>query len=88
MENLKLPASPFFEWNKAGYGEAVTIEFSDGSAYHIPYQTGFTKLEKASLMIAQGMLSGPHKWEKEPVLKAISVNAVAIAKAVLEEANK
>lgn len=81
MENLKLPAYP----------QPITIG-TDGNiltpvGHHSDFG-GFTKLEKASLMIAQGMLSGPHKWEKEPVVKAISVNAVAIAKAVLEEANK
>lgn len=75
MDNLKLPAHPI--------GEKEFHRFSEQMA---PW-TGFTKLELAALMIAQGLMANHratpnqyHGWVAEP--------AVAIAKAVLEEANK
>ena len=49
---------------------------------------GFTKLEMASLMIAQGMASTWLQEANTPQYKRIAGVAVDIAKAVLEEANK
>lgn len=85
MENIKLPACP------------VTVQWSEGKIGHdhqngneTSQTYGFTKLEKAALMITQGMLSagvgsniimGDQSY-------SLDVAAVAIAKAVLEEANK
>lgn len=46
----------------------------------------FTKLEKASLMIAQGMLSADQTCALSPDI--VSTESVRYAKAVLEEANK
>lgn len=78
MDNLKSPAYPeLVSTNKPAYGPNFTHNTTGG----------FTNLELASLMIAQGMLSGPHTFEGD-VLEGVSKNAVKIAKAVLEEANK
>lgn len=49
----------------------------------------FTKLEMASLMIAQGMLANSPDWsEKDTSINWVAVNSVKYAKAVLQEANK
>jgi len=50
---------------------------------------GFTKLEKASIMIAAGILANSPDWsEKDLSINWVAVNSVKYAKAVLEEANK
>lgn len=82
MDNLKLPASP---QSIAFHPESSVPQTSYGLPTDL---SGFTKLELASLMIAQGMLSGPHKWAGYDMPKTISINAVAVAKSILEEANK
>jgi hypothetical protein len=74
MENLKSPASGF------------TAHF-DGENTEVSY--GFTKLEYASLLIAQGMvgiLDQHHQPYYDP--STLSRESVIIAKGVLEEANK
>lgn len=86
MDNLKLPASPFFDYNESGYGNALVVYDRYGGKQIWPFHPGFTKLEKAALMIAQGMLSGPHTYDGD-ALDAISTNAVNIAKSVLKAAN-
>jgi len=48
----------------------------------------FTKLEKASLMIAQGYISFGHQIAIDGVKYPIHVASVMVAQAVLEEANK
>jgi len=51
---------------------------------------GFTKLEKASIMIASGMVSDP-EWLSaltEVQITYLGETAARIAKSVLEEANK
>jgi len=74
MENLKSAASGF------------TAHF-DGENTDVQY--GFTKLEKAALMIAQG---GVATWDGKDVdptnSKIFASNCVLLAKLVLEEANK
>lgn len=61
----------------------------NSSAYPLSSSNGFTKLELASLMIAQGLVKG---WWEDGLgankLAAIKADSVAIATAVLEEANK
>lgn len=70
MDNLKLPANP-------------TLKREAMSAHDFPFkysmQGGFSKLELASLMIAQGMCANGIFHAEEAVLRA---------KMVLEEANK
>ena len=89
MDNLKLPASPFFEATENGYGNAVCIYDVTGGKQILPFSPGFTKLEKAALMITQGLAAsnfyviGMHS--EHP---AIAETAVSLAKAVLEAANK
>jgi hypothetical protein len=48
---------------------------------------GFSKLELASLMIAQGMISNNQDW-KDKWEGRIAESSVELAKAVLDEANK
>lgn len=74
MDNLKLPAHPI--------GEKEFHRFSEQMA---PW-TGFTKLELAALMIAQGIVANPGG----DVLSYTKLGEAAVqtAKAVLEEANK
>jgi len=59
-------------------------------AYPQPFndkQLGFTKLEKAALMIAQGLCASL-KMGTSPLPTLLAETAVMVAKAVLEEANK
>ena len=79
MDNLKSPASGF-----------TALYDGENTDVH----QGFTKLELASLMVMQGMLSNSidsqqgyqplHSYPPEDMAK----NAVSYARAVLEEANK
>jgi hypothetical protein len=71
MDNLKLPAHP-------------TTIANANEVYEIAGR-GFTKLELASLMIAQGLCADPNVQQS---VESIGAIAVSIAKAVLEEANK
>lgn len=78
MDNLKSPAYP---WTDTG---GDRLEFFEG----------FTKLEKAALMIAQGYAAnslGSDQGIQPPAALAypeLAKMAVSLAKAVLEEANK
>lgn len=77
MDNLKTPAYP----------QPLTIG-SDGTVL-TPLEkdsdfAGFTKLERASLMIAQGLVSDPANTLTDTLAKL----SVAFAKTVLEQANK
>lgn len=77
MDNFKLPAYPLPLVNNSD-GEVKDASDWNGS------NTGFTKLELASLMIAQGMA-----YAKTPNQYGwLAKECVDIAKAVLEEANK
>jgi len=51
---------------------------------------GFTKLEYASLMIAQGLLSGGNgaNIEINGTMHSLSTAAIAVAKSILEDCNK
>lgn len=71
MDNLKSPAYPTELKNSVGG--------NSGNA------KGFTKLEMASLMIAQGFSACPSMQEAD---ETFANNCVSLAKAVLEEANK
>lgn len=80
MDNLKRPAYP----------QPLTIG-SDGSVL-TPWQhhedfAGFTKLEKAALIIAQGIMARG-LYTQNQYQGYVAEPAVMIAKAVLEEANK
>lgn len=70
MDNLKSPAYPHRSNSLEG-GHT---------------DPGFTKLEKAALMIAQGLLAGDteERLNKDSIIKL----SVEYAKAVLEEANQ
>lgn len=74
MNNLQSPAYPTKMYNSEG-----------GNA---GYAGGFTKLEKAALMIAQGYIASRcfRDYDDEVMLIAAASNSVA--RAVLEEANK
>lgn len=76
MDNLKLPAFPIRDYFAPDEKGNLTIPM-----------TGFSKLELASLMIAQGSVqrefSDPYNKQKE-----LAMTAVDMAKIVLEEANK
>ena len=71
MDNLKQPAFPYIEYDKAA-----------------SCAPGFTKLEYASLLIAQGYASNAGGQWPDDVEGAIAFQSVKLAKAVLEEANK
>jgi len=75
MDNLKLPASPHL----------IISDYAEAS-YTDPAKGGFTKLEYASLMIAQGVIS--HGWPMQSSIDSLVAFSVGTAKAVLEEANK
>lgn len=87
MNNIKLPAYPL-PLTSNGEGEIKDASDWEGS------NTGFSKLELASLMIAQGYAAnslGSDQGIQPPALlqpHEIADRAVALAKAVLEEANK
>lgn len=80
MENLNSPAYPLINQ------EGSSLE--DRTVF-----TGLNKMELASLMIAQGLMT-PDDWNMEAREKRIEISAsiaktsVLIAKAVLEEATK
>lgn len=74
MENTKLPAYP------RTHEEMGSDEFNDNA--------GFTKLELASLMIAQGMASDDEWFAGKDPFSHIAKSSVQLAKVVLEEANK
>jgi hypothetical protein len=79
MENLKLPAYPVIS------GGGTFENGYDG------FKPGFTKLELASLMIAQGHVNNFDMGNHTPApqfLEAFAAKCVCLAKAVLEEANK
>ena len=85
MENIKLPAYPHQSW------EEVSTEMGDNQIAHFTSdnKAGFTKLELAALMIAQGMLANSPDWsEKDTSINWVGINSVKYAKAILEEANK
>lgn len=76
MNNLQLPAYPITEGDFKRFNGAIGE------------WTGFTKLELASLMIAQGFAANSPDWsENEPSVKWIAINSVKYAKAIIEEAN-
>lgn len=81
MENLKSPAQPFTNHMVSSYEDA-------------DFHYGFTKLEYASLMAMQGMLSNSVSLDQgmQPfhtyTPKEMASMAVRYAAAVLEEANK
>ena len=74
MDNLKLPAYP------------MAYQFGKEYNHDCVNESGFTKLEKAALMIALGFIAhGCYDNQGESV---IARDSVILAKAVLEEANK
>lgn len=81
MNNLELPAYPTeVQWSEGRIGK----DHQNGNATSLTY--GFTKLEKAALMIAAGMDVLNYTSHADP--QWMAKEAVIIAKAVLEEANK
>lgn len=59
--------------------------YPNGGTYHL----GFSKLELASIMIAQGMASSDqYLTQSHAEHVAMANTAVSLAKAVIEEANK
>lgn len=79
MDNLKSPAYPQLTYDivPTGDGKSISIHYTDKDF------PGFTKLEKAALMIAGHIWEGStHGHEKE-----IARRARALAEAVLEECN-
>lgn len=83
-DNLKLPAYPQLTYDTIprGDGNHIAIQYVDKE------NPGFTKLELASLMIAQGMAGTWLEEANGPQYRHIAEVAVSIAKIVLEEANK
>lgn len=84
MENLKLPAYPTFEID--GYGSSFHGILPNGDYAWSTNPGGFTKLELASLMAMQGILSGPEGHQYTP--ESVASSSASFAKAVLEQANK
>ena len=81
MDNLKLPASP----------QAIYLEENGhpraGAEYDWDF-SGFTKLEMAALMIAQGAIASGNYKSGDGKTADLAEYSVRTAKAVLEEANK
>lgn len=86
MDNLKLPAYPGRIKIDETHKELIYEQIGDGNIHQAP---GFTKLEKAALMIAAGMVkevyTDPPGTAQIEYVAGISVQ---IAKHVLIEANK
>lgn len=83
MDNLRSPAYPSILSDFDGQDNAL------GSSYTDPKRSGFTKLEKAAIMIAAGIMSGA--WSDgitHQQVAYIKEASVLVAKGVLEEANK
>lgn len=80
MDNLKLPASP---QHGAFYPSTDTVCFNVD-----PDFAGFTKIELASLMIAQGMYANPNVEALNTHMITIAEISVRQAMAIIEEANK
>ena len=85
MNNLQSPAYP----------QQVTLHPTDSKPFTagqmVEGTEGFTKLELASLIIAQGMVQRQYReYDPETTkgVEAISSVSIHLAKAVLEEANK
>jgi hypothetical protein len=78
MDNLKLPSAPLSVCYDTDERRISPSNDSD--------DWGFTKLEMAALMIAQGMAHGAriNKFE----INDLITRAVEVAKALLEETNK
>lgn len=84
MENTKLPAYPTSVVDN--YESVFCGLNSQGEPLWCSYPGGFTKIEMASLMIAQGIVA---KEGTETIdFPLLSRMSVSLAKAVLEEANK
>lgn len=82
MENIKLPAHPTQLTDVTSPTQFHQISEMEVQAH------GFTKLELASLMIAQGILANSPDWsEKEISINWIAENSVKYAKAILQAAN-
>lgn len=74
MDNLQSPAYPSLHWDEGSQG--TIFYFTKG---------GFTKIEKAALMIAAAWSD---KATTEWTPQFLAEQSVVLAKAVLEEANK
>lgn len=77
MDNIKLPAYPLPIARHNSGTLNTTLDVDNTSV-------GFTKLEVASLMIAQGIMANKNNPGEHWVAKT----SVIVAKAVLEECNK
>lgn len=84
--NLKLPAYPTNYVDS--YGSVNCGVNSTGESLWCSTPGGFTKLELAALMIAQGRLGNQKIEANNEAHVDFAFRCVAIAKAVLEEANK
>lgn len=80
MDNMKIPAYPAEVRYDAS--QQIPNQIGDAGLYR---ESGFTKLELASLMIARGLCADPNFSGSREMIAAVSVSQ---AKAVLEEANK
>lgn len=81
MENIKLPAYPLPLVRNAE-GEVKDASDWEGS------NVGFTKLELASLMIAQGFVARVGIANSPGEISTIAHLSTELAKAVIAEANK
>lgn len=80
MDNLKLPAHPLPVAKHNNGTLMTTLDVDTASC-------GFTKLEKASLMIAQGLVS-KYNLSRPEDQQTIAQLSVELATEVLKEANK
>lgn len=80
-DNLKLPAYPLPIALHNNGTLNTTLDVDTASV-------GFTKLEKAALMIAQGLASNSTIDANNFHWRTIAIQSVDIARMVIEEANK
>lgn len=83
MDNLKSPAYPQQTWEEI----SINREHNQIATYTDSRYPGFNKLEKASLIIAQGLVS-KYNLSSPADQKIIAQLAVELATEVLKEANK
>ncbi len=82
------PVLPFFKWNEAGYGDAITLNHPDGSRQFINYEPGETLYQRAlrEFMCALVAHNGTYGQGNGP--GAIAERADELTTAYINQINK
>lgn len=87
MINPNEPAFPFFEYNEAGYGNALVIYDRDGGKQILPFKPGLSIRAEIASRCMQGLLAS---WGQHDVTdySELAHDAVLAADALIAELNK